>query len=155
MIHARQIARRATGWKREPYTGDNPHDEHVHWNTDPAHENSSQLWVITQEGSTMPLTPDDADALKWRIEALTSGKVDVVAGPTKGEDVVLIRDLLAVKGGVAELVARPPVSVDAAAVAEALVPVLGPVVEAAVIKVLAKLDKAITEALAEEGTGRA
>lgn len=59
-IHDGQIGRRANGWRREPYTGDNRHDKHVHWNTDQAHENSNAPWPI---GTPAPVPPkgDDDD----------------------------------------------------------------------------------------------
>lgn len=46
-IHNSQIARRDNGWKREPYTGPNKHDKHVHWNTREPQEASAAPWVIT------------------------------------------------------------------------------------------------------------
>lgn len=47
-IHNRQIASRDTGWRRDAYTGSNPHDRHVHWNTREEYENSSAPWVIKE-----------------------------------------------------------------------------------------------------------
>lgn len=45
-IHNRQIASRNDGWIRRPYTGANPHDRHVHWNTRGAYENSPAPWIL-------------------------------------------------------------------------------------------------------------
>lgn len=56
-IHNRQIADRRYGWRREAYTGANPHDKHVHWNTREAYENSGQPWGIREED--MALSTDD------------------------------------------------------------------------------------------------
>jgi len=48
-IHNRQIAHRSTGWKRERYTGSNPHDKHVHWNSEPSQETSTRPWGVKKE----------------------------------------------------------------------------------------------------------
>lgn len=48
-IHNRQIAHRSTGWKRERYTGANPHDKHVHWNSEPSQETSTRPWGVKKE----------------------------------------------------------------------------------------------------------
>jgi hypothetical protein len=53
-IHDRQIATRSNGWRRERYTGPNPHTLHVHWNTRESHEHSAQPWEVD-----MALTADD------------------------------------------------------------------------------------------------
>lgn len=45
-IHNRQIAHRDTGWRRERYTGSNPHDQHIHWNSNQATENSTAPWIL-------------------------------------------------------------------------------------------------------------
>lgn len=49
-IHNRQIATRANGWRRADYTGDSPHLEHVHWNTDQSRETSDAAWVLPTKG---------------------------------------------------------------------------------------------------------
>lgn len=55
-IHNRVIASRSDGpWRRRTYTGDNPHDKHVHWNTRQSHENSNAPWVL----GTTPQGDDD------------------------------------------------------------------------------------------------
>ncbi|MEH1059402.1 hypothetical protein V6U89_29865 [Micromonospora sp. CPCC 206171] len=43
-IHNGKIASRTDGWKRRDYTGKNPHDKHVHWNTRESHEDSAKPW---------------------------------------------------------------------------------------------------------------
>lgn len=48
-IHNRQIAHRSNGWRREYYSGANAHDKHVHWNSEPAYENSNLPWIIPSE----------------------------------------------------------------------------------------------------------
>lgn len=47
-IHNRQIAERKNGWRRDKYTGSNPHDKHIHWNSEPTQENSTVPWVIKE-----------------------------------------------------------------------------------------------------------
>jgi hypothetical protein len=60
-IHAGQIASRSWGWARRAYTGPNPHDGHVHWNTRSSHENSAQSWKVA-----MPLTAEDIESVSYR-----------------------------------------------------------------------------------------
>ncbi|GLI00301.1 hypothetical protein [Phytohabitans aurantiacus] len=59
-IHNRQIATRSNGWRREPYTGANPHTQHVHWNSRESHENSTTPWEV----DPMP-TADEIAAAVW------------------------------------------------------------------------------------------
>jgi hypothetical protein len=57
-IHDRQIAHRSDGWRRKYYSGANPHDKHVHWNSESAYEDSTRPWGV--EGIVdMPLDNDD------------------------------------------------------------------------------------------------
>lgn len=65
-IHNDQIARRAGGWKREPYANyagpvRNRHERHVHWNTRQSHENSTAPWEVDD----MP-TVDEIWAKQYR-----------------------------------------------------------------------------------------
>lgn len=53
-IHDRVIANRDYGWDRRPYSGSNPHDKHVHWNSRSSHEDSTQPWGVEQ-----PMTRDE------------------------------------------------------------------------------------------------
>jgi hypothetical protein len=48
-IYNRQIASRSNGWRRERYTGSNPHDKHVHFNTREGYEDSALPWGIGEE----------------------------------------------------------------------------------------------------------
>jgi hypothetical protein len=48
-IHNRIICSRSTGWRRENYTGSNPHDKHVHWNTRSEYEDSTKPWGIEDD----------------------------------------------------------------------------------------------------------
>jgi hypothetical protein len=48
-IHNRIICSRSTGWRRENYTGPNPHDKHVHWNTRTEYEDSTEGWGIEDD----------------------------------------------------------------------------------------------------------
>lgn len=45
-IHNRQIAERKYGWERRYYSGPSPHTEHVHWNSEPAYEDSTKPWGV-------------------------------------------------------------------------------------------------------------
>lgn len=64
-IHNRQIASRdIDNWRRRPYDGDNPHTQHVHWNTRESHEDSNAPWIIEEDD----VTPEQAKQLD-RIEA--------------------------------------------------------------------------------------
>jgi len=70
-IHDRTIASRSDGWRRRPYTGANPHDKHVHWNTREAYEDSTAPWGIREQeddvGTVEGYTPAGATALKRLI----------------------------------------------------------------------------------------
>lgn len=59
-IHNGQIATRSNGWRREQYTGTNPHTKHVHWNSRESHEDSQQPWEV----ETMP-TPEEIASAVW------------------------------------------------------------------------------------------
>ncbi|MGH8430858.1 MAG: GH25 family lysozyme [Solimonas sp.] len=70
--------------------------------------------LISPIGDDMPLSDDDAQALIWRVEALINNRAEVVGGPLKGE-----RNMVA-----ARLAELPTATVDVAALAEALTPLL-------------------------------
>jgi hypothetical protein len=53
-IHNRIIANRDDGWARRSYSGSNPHDKHVHWNSRSSHEDSTKPWGVDQ-----PMTRDE------------------------------------------------------------------------------------------------
>lgn len=86
-IHNRQIAHRSTGWVRKPYTGDNPHDKHVHWNSNEATEDSTAPWIIPGGNENMAeFTEAHADAVLYtdgRMEAQANGR-DTVRSGLKG-----------------------------------------------------------------------
>jgi hypothetical protein len=48
-IHDGIICSRSTGWVRERYTGSNPHDKHIHWNTRSSHEHLTSTWGVETE----------------------------------------------------------------------------------------------------------
>lgn len=54
-IHNRKIASRSYGttnngrWVIKNYTGSNPHDQHIHWNTRESYEDSNKPWGIEEE----------------------------------------------------------------------------------------------------------
>lgn len=58
-IHNRRIASRDWGWARRYYSGPNPHDKHVHFNTRDSHQRSTKPWGIYQEDD---VTKDDIKA---------------------------------------------------------------------------------------------
>lgn len=67
-IFDRQIANRAYGWQRRPYTGSNPHTQHVHLSIrqDRAAEQTLTPWGLEQD---MPLTTADAELVVDRLLA--------------------------------------------------------------------------------------
>lgn len=46
-----------------PYNGDSPHEEHVHFNTRPSHENSAKPWFTDQPEDDM--YDQDAENVAW------------------------------------------------------------------------------------------
>lgn len=127
VIYNRRITSRSWGlgvWRT--YTGDNPHDKHVHFNTRSSHENSTAPWVIPSSGgSGMTLTPQDLVAI-WTH--------DLVDGPDVGQAYKLVIEMVLnlravraelgdLRAELAELRARPQVEaapVDAGTLAAAL-----------------------------------
>lgn len=51
-IYERLIAKRSNGWRRDNYTGSNPHDRHVHFNTREGYEDSDEPWEIGEDEMT-------------------------------------------------------------------------------------------------------
>jgi hypothetical protein len=74
-IHNGQVASRDKGWRRRTYTGPNPHDKHVHWNTRSSHETSNAPWDVTEhieeEEDVARLTFFKADGKLWRSNGVT------------------------------------------------------------------------------------
>ncbi|MEU1602693.1 hypothetical protein [Micromonospora matsumotoense] len=68
-IHNRKIANRSDGWVRRDYTGKNPHDKHVHWNTRESHEDSNKPWNI--KGVDDMFEQEDRDKLNVVHRELT------------------------------------------------------------------------------------
>lgn len=64
-IHNRQIAHRNNGWRREAYAGANPHDKHVHWNSNEATEDSTAPWILEDD-----MTPQELLGTKVASPAL-------------------------------------------------------------------------------------
>lgn len=86
-IHNREIASRSTGWKRQPYTGANPHDKHVHWNTRESHEDSTAPWVIGGPVTDVALTEAQNGALRvaWQdAHCAITGAVKTPGNPEQG-----------------------------------------------------------------------
>jgi hypothetical protein len=100
-IYNRQIASRSNGWKRERYTGANPHDKHVHFNTREGFEDSDDSWGIGEEDD-MPTAKEFVDELLEReLPSETLGTF-TVGDHLKGGRLAA-RDVAALR---AELVAR-------------------------------------------------
>lgn len=70
-IYDRQIASRSNNWKRERYTGSNPHDKHVHFNTREGYEDSNKPWGIKEDDVTVeelmsaPIGLREDEQVKW------------------------------------------------------------------------------------------
>lgn len=135
-IHNRQIASRSTGWRRAAYTGSNPHDKHVHWNTRESHENSTAPWTI--KGGDVSLTPGQEGALGVAYQAGHSAITGEVRTPAAGSDpggaevwqtkvLVTIVEKLDILGAKLDGLTIPqPAAVDVEALAAALAPMLAP-----------------------------
>lgn len=80
-IHNRVVASRSTGWVRRPYTGSNPHDKHIHFNTRTSHEDSAAPWIIPTKGDN-DMTDDQARML-WNADRYLSAKLTNAAKVTK------------------------------------------------------------------------
>lgn len=70
-IHNRQIANKSEGWKPRPYSGDDPHTGHGHFESDPAYETSDAPWTLEDD-----MTEDQANklsAVHWATTAIPDG----------------------------------------------------------------------------------
>jgi len=147
-IHNRQIASRSDGWVRRPYTGSNPHDKHVHWNTRESHENSHAHWRLDMEQGEELLfeTPHNPSRRVGHVLTDVSNlrdalidETDAVPGdpayPKAGS--ILGRLLTAAEAP------TEPAHVDVDELVDALKPHLEAAAEAAVRKVLGGLDGAV------------
>ncbi len=90
--------------------------------------------------SAMTLSDIDAQALIWRVEALTSARDAVLEGPTKGEQVKLAQVVKAIQAKVDALTVPQPAPVDVPTLVAALQPVMEEAAEAAVRRALGSLD---------------
>lgn len=151
-IYDRQIAKRSNNWRRDPYTGNNPHDKHVHFNTRESHENSNAPWELGDMEQTEKLInkTDNPDRTVGHVFAdlanLRNWWVSVPGGATIGAPPAgSVGALMLAK---AQEPASPPVEVDVEALAQDLAPLLSLLLapqlqasaEAAVRKVLGTLD---------------
>jgi hypothetical protein len=69
VIASRDYPRRSDGrWGRKTYTGSNPHNQHVHFNTRSSHENSSKGW-----GIAMDLTQDNLNDIASAVWTAGTG----------------------------------------------------------------------------------
>jgi hypothetical protein len=74
-IHNRVIASRDTDWRRFPYTGSNPHDKHIHWNTRQSHETSTAPWVIKEDDMADTWFLVQSADKDWHNEAFVSNRI--------------------------------------------------------------------------------
>lgn len=136
-IHDRIICSRSTGWARENYTGPNPHDKHIHWNTRPDYEDSTKPWGIKETPVTTAEMEELIDRLLARVVPSSSLGNKPFADWLKGGHMA-VRDVGATDDKVEALTTKVdsvkadtgsiltgmqtpvPVEVDAAAVADAL-----------------------------------
>ncbi|GLH94889.1 hypothetical protein [Phytohabitans aurantiacus] len=90
-IFQEQIADADDGWRRRSYSGDNPHNQHVHFSIrqSAAAEQDRRPWGLVEEAIMPALSDDDQRALIWRVEAIGAGRLAVAGGPTRGEAVVI------------------------------------------------------------------
>lgn len=110
IIYNRRITSRSWGlgsWR--DYTGSNPHDKHVHFNTRSSHEASTKPWFVQEDD--MPLTPDDATLVARTVHGQKLGSSTVSIGVALQETHAATKDLktevASVKQTVAALAAQP------------------------------------------------
>jgi len=81
-IHNYQIAEKKHGWRRNAYTGSNPHDRHVHWQSDQSHERDGSAWDFTYTDGEDSMTNEEMDKLAGKIAAaIMASKIDVNGEP--------------------------------------------------------------------------
>lgn len=119
-IHNDQIARRANGWRPEPYANyagpdRNRHDKHIHFNTRASHENSSQPWRINVD----PLATVNGSYLAYRAAGAVSlaDPIEIKRpdGTVAKEPNKLAQRLAAIEQRLQTIEAGPAVDLDALA----------------------------------------
>lgn len=113
-------------WSWQPYSGSDPHTNHMHVSVNDVHHDETQLWEI----GVSSVAADDVymkNAALYdnnRIEALVKGwevvKGTSVAPQGKGDEVWPVKALKKLQVDVTELVDRKPVAADVAAFKAAL-----------------------------------
>lgn len=59
IIYNRRIWKKSNGWRKETYTGSDPHDMHAHFSGDPAYDEDGSTWTsITSFGGSSMTTLD-------------------------------------------------------------------------------------------------
>jgi len=151
-IYNRQSASRSENWEVKTYTGSNPHDKHVHFNTRESHEDSNAPWILENDMEQTDKLIDKTDNPNRTVGdvfADLSNLRNWYVSPPGGAEIGAppagsVGDLILKK---AQEPASPPAEVDVEALAAALAPLLMPHIQAAadaaVRDVLGSLDEEV------------
>jgi len=119
-IHNRWIAHRSTGWKRQPYRGSNPHDKHVHWNSDQANETNNSPWILGEHMAVTTTEMDGVADMVWYRDTDPDAEVNEPAWVALHNARVDSAAALAIVRGLEGRPVPGVITVDASAVATAL-----------------------------------
>lgn len=113
LIHDRIEYQRSNGFKPQPYTGSDPHTNHIHVSskhgptgedaaTGTGYDTAAEAYVpaVSLEQfleATMNVTDADGAALIWRMEAVTNRRTAIAGGPEKGHPVPIVLALNALE----------------------------------------------------------
>lgn len=71
VIYNRRIRSRTDGWKDRPYTGSNPHTDHVHTSGRAEDDENTKAWDLAPPAPPKPPTPEVPDQMTIRLQAKT------------------------------------------------------------------------------------
>lgn len=71
VIYNRRIRSRSDGWKDRPYTGSNPHTDHVHVSGRAEDDENTKAWNIGPDAPPKPPTPEVTTPMTIRLQAKT------------------------------------------------------------------------------------
>ena len=71
VIYNRRIRSRSDGWKDRPYTGSNPHTDHVHASGRAEDDENTAAWDIWPPAPPEPPTPEVVTPMTIRLQAKT------------------------------------------------------------------------------------